>query len=137
MQLKRLRKTGAIASEQADESNQIQDISESQLLRELEDLTGGFAADGSKSAKSQGATPLAATASAATAAGSSATPATEFGSRRGRSGSLTSSAKRQRRQLQSLFGSQEDEQQQQPQLGVGLGLNNNAGQQKQVSPAAK
>jgi hypothetical protein len=130
MQLKRLRKTG-VASQPADDSRATQDISESQLLRELEDLTGGGAAD-SRFAPAQDAAPLAAPATAPVVPGSTATPAAGTGHRRGRSSGLTSSAKRQRREFRSLFGSQDDEQQQQPQLASGLGLDGTNGQPGQV-----
>lgn len=124
MQLKRLRKTGAVGSQPADDSKTTQDISESQLLRDLDDLTGGLAADGG------------ALDAAATVAGSTATPAA--GTRcRGRSSGLTSSAKRQRREFKSVFGSQEDEPQQHQQLGGGLGLGGSDVQQGQVSMAAE
>jgi hypothetical protein len=126
MQLKRLRKTGAVASQQADDSIATQDFSESQLLRELQDLTGGGAAD-STCAPAQDAAPA--------FPGNSATPAAGTGQRRRRSSGLTSSAKRQRREFKSLFGSQDDEQQQQPQ-DVGLGLSGIDGQQAQVNPGS-
>jgi hypothetical protein len=136
MHLKRLRKTGAVASQQADDSIVTQDISESQLLRELQDLTGGGAAD-SRLAPARDAAPLAAPATATAFPGSGATPAAETGHRRGRSSGPTSSAKRQRREFKSLFGSQDDEQQYQSQLGGDLGLDGINGQQGQVSQAQK
>lgn len=126
MQLKRLRKTGAVGSQPADDSKTTQDISESQLLRELDDLTGGLAADGTGGALDE----------AATVAGSTATPAAGT-SRRGRSSGLTSSAKRQRREFKSVFGSQEDEPQQHQQLGGGLGPGGSDVQQGQVSKVAE
>jgi hypothetical protein len=129
MQLKRLRKTGAVASQPADDSKTTQDISESQLLRELEDLTGGFAANDNGDAAAP-----AATAAVATVAGSTVTPAAGT-ARRGRSSGLTSSGKRQRRELKSLFGSQDDDQQQQQQ-GGGFGLGSSEAQQGQVSQAS-
>jgi hypothetical protein len=124
MQLKRLRKTGAAASQPADDSRTTQDISESQLLRDLEDLTGGLAADDSGDAGH-----AAALAAAAPAARCTATPAVGT-SRRARRSGVASSGKRQRREFKPLFGSQDNELQQ---SDGGLGLGNSTVQQEQVN----